>query len=133
MNRVWNYCGEIQEASRRHNKHRPSGFDLIKLTFGSSKLLGLHSDTVQAVCKQFAISRDAHRKRSRGRGRKSLGWVPFQAARAIRIEGSAVTFLGRQYRLWLSRPLDGEIRCGSFAQDARGRWDRLSLRLLHGR
>ncbi|MGB6489129.1 MAG: transposase [Steroidobacteraceae bacterium] len=122
VNRVWNYCGEIQEASRRHNKRRLSGFDLIKLTFGSSKLLGLHSDTVQAVCKQFAISRDAHRKRPRWRGRKSLGWVPFQAARAIRIEGSAVTFLGRQYRLWLSRPLDGEIRCGSFAQDARGRW-----------
>jgi hypothetical protein len=60
---VWNYCGEIQEAARRHNRHWPSGFDLIKLTCGSSKLLGLHSDTVQAVCKQFAVSRDAHRNR----------------------------------------------------------------------
>ncbi|MGH7082596.1 MAG: hypothetical protein ACREFV_09030 [Acetobacteraceae bacterium] len=95
VNRVWNYCGEIQEASRRHNKHWPSGFDLIKLTLGSSKLLGLHSDTVQAVCKQFALSRDAYRKRPRWRGRKSLGWVPFQAARAIRMEGEAVIFLGR--------------------------------------
>ncbi|MGH8328218.1 MAG: RNA-guided endonuclease InsQ/TnpB family protein, partial [Steroidobacteraceae bacterium] len=54
VNCVWNYCGEIQEAARRHNKRWPSGFDLIKLTCGSSKLLGLHSDAVQAVCKQFA-------------------------------------------------------------------------------
>jgi transposase len=122
VNRVWNYCGEIQEAARRHNKRWPSGFDLIKLTSGSSKLLGLHSYTVQAVCKQFAISRDVHRKRPRWRGKKSLGWIPFQAARAIRWEGEAVIFLKRRYRLWLSRPLDGELRCGSFAEDARGRW-----------
>ena len=122
VNQVWNYCGEIQEAARRHNKQRPSGFDLIKLTSGSSKLLGLHSDTVQAVCKQFAFSRDARRKRPRWRGKKSLGWIPFQAVRAIRIECDAVIFLGRCYRLWLSRPIDGQVRCGSFAQDARGRW-----------
>lgn len=122
VNRVWNYCGEIQEASRRQNKPRPSGFDLIKLTFGSSKLLGLHSDSVQAVCKQFAISRDTHHRRPRWRGRRNLGWIPFQAARAIRCQGDAVIFLGRRYRLWLSRPVEGEICCGSFAQDARGRW-----------
>jgi putative transposase len=122
VNHVWNFCGEIQEAARRHNKRWPSGFDLIKLTSGSSQLLGLHSDAVQGVCKHFAIARDARGKRPRWRGRKSLGWIPFQAARAIRMEGDAVIFLGRRYRLWLSRPIAGEIRCGSFAQDARGRW-----------
>jgi transposase len=73
VNGVWNYCGEIQSAARRHNKRWPSGFDLINLTSGSSKLLGLHSDTVQAVCKQFALSRDASGKRPRWRGRTSLG------------------------------------------------------------
>ena len=81
-----------------------SGFDLIKLTSGSSKLLGLHSDTVQAVCKQFAISRDACGKRPRWRGRKSLGWVPFQAPRAIRLQGDTVVFLGQRYHLWLTAP-----------------------------
>ena len=122
VNRIWNYCGEIQQAARRHNKRWPSGFDLIKLTCGSSKLLGLHSDAVQAVCKRFAIARDTRGRRPRWRGRKALGWIPFQAARAIRMEGDAVIFLGRRYRLWLSRPVEGQIRCGSFAQDARGRW-----------
>jgi putative transposase len=122
VNRVWNYCGETHEAARRHNKTWPSGFDLINLTSGSSKLLGLHSDTVQAVCKQFALSRDARGKRPRWRGRESLSWIPFQAARAIRVDGDSVIFLGRRYRLWLSRPIEGEIRCGCFSQDARGRW-----------
>ena len=122
VNRVWNYCGEVQSAARRHNRRWPSGFDLINLTSGSSKLLGLHSDTVQAVCKQFAISRDACGKRPRWRGRKSLGWVPFQAPRAIRLQGNMVVFLRRRYHLWLSRPIDGRILCGSFAEDARHRW-----------
>src|SRR5487761_433888 len=30
--------------------------------------------------------------------------------------------LGRGYWLWLSRPIEGKIRCGGFAEDARGRW-----------
>src|SRR6516165_9797686 len=122
VNLVWNFCGETQETARRWNRLWPSGFDLISLTHGSSRDLGLHSDTVQAVCKQFAHSRDTDRRRPRWRGRRSLGWIPFQAARAIRLNSDAVIFLKRRYRLWLSRPMDGTIKCGSFAQDARGRW-----------
>ena len=122
VNRVWNYCGEIQEAARRHNRRWPSAFDLINLTAGSGKLLGLHSDTVQAVCKQFVVSRNACGKRPRWRGRKSLGWIPFQAPRAIRLDGDGVIFLKRRYRFWLSRSIEGAVRCGCFAQDARGRW-----------
>jgi len=122
VSRVWNYCGEIHNSARRHNKCWPSGFDLVNLTAGSSKLLGLHSDTVQAVCKQFAISRDSCGKRPRWRGKRSLGWIPFQAGRAIRLHDDSVIFLGRRYRLWLSRPIEGKIRCGCFAEDARGRW-----------
>lgn len=122
VNDVWNYCGEVQDASRRHNKPRPSGFDLIKLTAGSGAMLGLHSDTVQAVCKQFATNRNVAGKRPRWRGKKSLGWVPFQAARAIKIDGSAVIHLKRHYRFWNSRGIDGVIKAGCFVQDARRRW-----------
>ena len=131
VNRVWNHCGEIHHAARRHNKRWPSGFDLINLTSGSSKLLGLDSDTVQAVCQQFAISRDACGKRPRWRGRKSLGWIPFQAPRAIRWQGGTVSFLGRRYRLWLSRPVGGRILCGCFGEDARGRWENSVPRAVH--
>ncbi len=126
VNQVWNYCGGIQNDSRRLNRRWPSGFDLINLTNGASKELGLHSDTVQAVCKQFAISRDKAKRRPRWRvsfGKKrSLGWVPFQCARPVKVNGDTITFLGHKYRLWLSRPIPEDIRSGSFSQDTDGRW-----------
>jgi transposase len=126
VNQVWNYCGSIQNDSRRLNRRWPSGFDLIKLTSGSSKELGLHSDTVQAVYKQFAVSRDKARRKPRWRvsrgAKRSLGWVPFQCDRPLKIDDDTVTFLGRKYRLWLSRPIPADIRSGSFSQDATGRW-----------
>ena len=133
VNQVWNYCGGIHVDSRRLNRRWPSGYDLIKLTSGCSKELGLHSDTVQAVCKQFAGSRDKARRKPRWRSsrgaKRSLGWIPFQCDRPLRIVGDVVTFLGRKYRLWLSRPIPVDkdsgsmtIRSGSFSQDALGRW-----------
>src|SRR5262245_9141726 len=81
VNYVWNYCGEVQEVARRRENRWPSTFDFIRLTAGSGALLSLHSDTVQAVCKQFVTNRDAARRRPRWRGKKSLGWIPFAAAR----------------------------------------------------
>jgi putative transposase len=33
-----------------------------------------------------------------------------------------VTYVKRRYRLWHSRPINGKIKAGCFAQDARGRW-----------
>jgi putative transposase len=126
VNGVWNFCGETQEAARRWGKRWPSGYDLIGLTSGISKLIGLHSDTVQGVCKQFATSRDEAGRRPKWRAsrgpKRALGWIPFQCERPIKLEDDAVIFLGRRYRFWKSRDIDGQIKSGNFAQDARGRW-----------
>lgn len=126
VNQVWNHCGGAQEHSRKHGQRWPSWVTLANNTAGSSQMLGLHSDTVQAVCKEWAKSRDKARRRPRWRtsrgSRRSLGWVPFQAARAIKIKDNGAIFLKKHYRLWFSRPIDGEIRAGCFAEDARGRW-----------
>lgn len=123
VNAVWNYCGEIQNASHRHNKRLPSRFDLQKLVVGSTADLGIHSDTLQDVVGYWCKSRDKHKRRPRWRSNKtSLGWVPFQCARPLRIEGDTIVFLRRRYRLWLSRPIPADIRCGSFSQDAADRW-----------
>jgi putative transposase len=122
VNRVWNFCGATEEAARRYERPRPGAFDLIKLTTGSSVLLGLHSDTVQAVCKRYVVNRDAAGMRPRWRGKKNLGWIPFAAARAIRVTGDSVTYATRRYRLWHTRGFSGRVKAGCFAQDARGRW-----------
>ena len=64
-NQVWNFCNESQEHALRWNQRWPTYQDLCKLTTGSSKELGLHSQTVQAVCEQYATRRQQFKKRSR--------------------------------------------------------------------
>lgn len=126
VNQVWNYCGGIQNDSRRLNRRWPSFPELARLVAGSTKELGIHSDTLQDVVRHWCASRDKARKRPRWRvsrgPKRSLGWVPFQCARPLKVEGDTVTFLGRKYRLWLHRTIPADIRSGSFSQDATGRW-----------
>lgn len=130
VNQVWNYCVSTQkEAERRRQAGLslawPSAFDLINLCTGSAIELGLHSDTVQTICRQFVSSRDLRRRCPRFRAsfgsRRSLGWVPF-IPRAVKVEGSVVRYVKRSFRFWKSRDIVGSIKSGSFVQDARGRW-----------
>lgn len=121
-NLVWNFCNESQEHALRWNQRWPTGFDLNKLTAGCSKELGLHSQTVQAVCEQYATRRQQFKKRRlRWRGKRSPGWVPFKAA-CIKVMDDTVRYAGHIFRFWKSRELPGQIKCGSFSQDSRKRW-----------
>lgn len=130
-NQVWNFLVTTQrEAERRRkggaNCYWPSAYDLIKLCTGSGTLLGIHSDTIQTICRQFVTSRDAKRRcprfRASGGPKRALGWVPF-IPRAVQIDGPQVTYLKRKFWFWMSRevPLDS-FKSGCFAEDARGRW-----------
>jgi len=124
VNYVWNYCNDVQKQALRWGKRWPTGFDLNKLTSGSSKELRLHSGTINAVCEQYAKSRKQHnRPYLRWRGRKSLGWVPLKGCHLKR-EGYAFRFAGNTFRVFYSRPLpEGKIKDGSsFSCDARGNW-----------
>jgi putative transposase len=129
-NQVWNFCVATQrEAQKRQASGMvtrwPSAFDLIKLCTGGGAVLGLHSDTVSTVCRQFAASRDLHRKCPRFRAsdgpKRALGWVPF-IPRAVQIDGPQVTYLKRRFWFWKSRDLPESVKAGCFTQDARGRW-----------
>ncbi|WP_426336214.1 RNA-guided endonuclease InsQ/TnpB family protein [Pseudoduganella sp. R-31] len=119
VNFVWNYCNDRQKDALRFERPWLTGFDLNKLTTGSSKELELHSGVINAVCEQFAKSRAQHRRPYlRYRGRKSLGWIPFKG-RDLHREGNAFRFAGNTFRAFYSRPLpEGKIKDGScFAQD----------------
>lgn len=121
-NRVWNYCCEVQRHAMKWHQKWPTAFDLIRLCTGSAADLGLHSDTVQAICREFATRRNQIRRCPRWRSaKKSLGWIPF-IPRAVSVKGATTTYLKRSYRFWLSRAIEGQLRAGSFVQDARGRW-----------
>ena len=124
VNFVWNYCNDRQKDALRFERPWLTGFDLNKLTTGSSKELELHSGVINAVCEQFARSRAQHRRPYlRYRGRKSLGWVPLKG-RDLHREGNAFRFAGNTFRVFYSRPLpEGKIKDGTcFAQDSRGNW-----------
>jgi len=91
------------------------------------KELGIHSDTVDAVCRMFCDARDACFPRTpRFRSfRKNLDFVPFSTfKRPAKRDGAKLTVLGRTYHLWLSRPLpeNGKPKSWEFSTDARGRY-----------
>jgi putative transposase len=128
VNFAWNYCCATQREATRRQARWPSRFDLVRLMTGGSSELEIHSDTLGAVARQFVDSRNAaqHCPAWRSRKKGALGWVPFNAPRAFRIdqESGSVIVLGRKYRLWYSRPIpdDAKIKTAAFAEDSRGRW-----------
>ena len=124
VNVVWNFCNETQVTAVRRRAPWPTFYALDKLTTGSSKFIGLHAQSIQEVCAQYAQARVQHkRQKLRWRGRRSLGWIPF-TNQSVKVENGAVKFMGRVYRLWYHRPLPSmsSIKCGSFSADSRGRW-----------
>ena len=122
VNQVWNFCNESQEHALRWNQRWPTYQDLCKLTTGSSKALGLHSQSVQAVCEQYATGRQQCKKRKlRWRGKRSIGWIPFKAS-GVKVLDDTVRYAGHTFRFWKSRELPSAVKCGSFSQDSRKRW-----------
>lgn len=94
VNYVWNYCNETQQKAARARRKWMSAYDLQKLTNGASKDLNLHAHTIQRVCSTYATSRQTHKKPwLRWRGRKSLGWVPFNTGH-VTFDGACFTFRG---------------------------------------
>jgi IS605 OrfB family transposase len=125
VNLVWNYCNETQQKAVRTNRKWLSSFDLQKLVSGSSKLLDIHAHTIVRVCAQYDTSRRAHKKPwLRWRGKKSLGWVPFNTGH-VSFDGASFKFRGVVYETMHLHPalvMGIKIGAGSFNQDAKGRW-----------
>jgi IS605 OrfB family transposase len=124
VNFVWNYCNDRQKDALRFGRPWLTGFDLNELTVGSSKELGMHSGTINAVCEQYAKSRfQKKRPYLRYRSTKHLGWVPLKG-RDLKREGDGFRFAGHTFRVFYSRPLpSGKIRDGTnFSQDSCGHW-----------
>jgi putative transposase len=128
VNYAWNYCCQTQREAQRRRARWPTRFDFVKLMTGASTELGVHSDTLGAIARQFVEARNASKHCPAWRSRKNgtLGWIPFNASRAFRLDPDerAVVVLGRKYRLWFSRaiPNDAKIKTACFGEDARGRW-----------
>jgi putative transposase len=122
-NHVWNFCNETSLLVWRREKRFISAFELINLCAGAGHELGLHTDTISEVCNEYVKKRKQFCKiRLHWRSKKrSLGWIPFKG-RALKLGTGTVRLKGQQFRFWQSRPLQGILKTGSFAQDACGHW-----------
>ncbi len=124
VNFVWNFCNETQQKAARDQRKWLSAFDLGKLTSGSSKELALHAHTIMRVCGEYDKARKTHKKAwLRWRGRKSLGWVPFNTGH-VSFDGQSFKFRGVTYQTMHLRNMAPGVKigAGSFNQDSRGRW-----------
>ena len=85
VNYVWNYVNELSCKHLQKTGKFFSAYDLNTYTKGSGELLGLHSQTLQAINETHAKSRKQFKKAKLNwrtnrpdAKRKSLGWIPFK-------------------------------------------------------
>lgn len=124
VNFVWNYCNDTSFNAIRKDSRFLSGYDLQKLTSGSSKELNIPSVTIESICTKYASRRLKSKKRKlRWRGKKSLGWVPFKPS-ALIIKNGEMKFCGQHLKVFQPKrlPSKGTYDAGEFSQDSRGRW-----------
>nr|WP_312276606.1 transposase [Moraxella sp. CTOTU46711] len=85
VNFVWNYINDLSYKHLQKTGKFFSAYDLNEYTKGSGELLGLHSQTIQAINETHAKSRRQFKKTKlnwrtnhSNSKRKSLGWLPFK-------------------------------------------------------
>jgi len=133
-NFIWNYINSVNNrAGKKYQQcEKTSGFltdfDFNNLTAGSSKLLKIHSDTINEISKAFVTARTSAPKGKKFRlkfrsFKRNLGWIPFKR-KSIQIHNNKITFLKQDYRFWKSRslPADAVIKNGSFNENSKGNW-----------
>ena len=124
VNSVWNFCNATQQESVRRGGLWMSWVSLINLTSGSSKIIGLSSDSIQQVCRAYDAKRRQQGKAwLKFRGYKRLGWVPFLKG-TVRLNEKGFRYHSRDYTPmhWREMPKGSEILSGSFSQNGKGNW-----------
>ena len=90
VNYVWNFCNSSQLEVLNHYKQGfkssswLSAYDLNTLTSGTSKIISIPSQTVQAVCEEYVLRRKQFKKpylnfRTNKKNR-NLPWIPFKSS-----------------------------------------------------
>ena len=129
VNFVWNYVNDLSFKHLERTGDFFSAFDMTQYTKGTSKLCGLHSQTVQGITEEYVDKRRQHKKAklkwrvsNKKSARRSLGWIPFKKV-AIKYADGYVQYGKQKFKLWDSYGISKySVRTGSFVEDSRGRW-----------
>lgn len=127
VNFVWNYVNELSHRSIKERSVFLSEFDLHPYTKGAGRELGVHSQTLQMVAKEYTTRRKQFNKsklkwrKSEG-SRRSLGWIPV-SGQSLKRKNGKVVHNGVHFSVWDSYGLGNyKFKSGSFNEDSRGRW-----------
>lgn len=123
VNFVWNYINETSAFAWKRDRKYLSEFDFNYLLSGSSVEVGLLSDTIRLISKEFVKNRNT-RKVSKLKWRsknKNLGWIPANGV-SLSINNDFIIFQKNKYRFWKTREIEGKIKTGSFSQNSKGQW-----------
>jgi transposase len=125
VNFVFNYCNETSIKAIKRDHRFLSWIDLHALTAGSSKELGIHSQTIQKVCEEYVHRRKQFKKIKLNwrTSKRHTGWIPFRGSGIILSEDT-VKYFGNILKFWKSRslPEGSVIKGGNFNSDRRNRW-----------
>jgi IS605 OrfB family transposase len=127
VNFVWNYINELSSRSIKERGVFLSEFDLHPYTKGAGKELGLHSQTLQCIAKEYTTRRKQFKKtrlnwRKSGGVKRSLGWIPINTG-AAQFKNGQVYFNKQHFKIWDSYGLSSyKFKSGSFNEDSRGCW-----------
>lgn len=124
VNFVWNYVNELSFKYLQKHQKFLSAYDIAPYTRGASKECDLHSQTIQAISKEYTTrSKQFKKARLRWRSsRRSLGWIPFTKS-AVKCDDGWVSYRKHVFNLWDSYGLSKyQVRTGCFVQDSRNRW-----------
>ena len=144
VNFVWNYVNDLGYKYLQRTGKFLSAYDLNDYTKGSGELLGLYSQTIQAINETHAKSRKQFKKaklnwrtNNPNSKRKSLGWIPFKQS-AIKhiathqtgkkaLKSTLQLSLAKGQKLiidvWDSHNLSPyQIKTCELVQDSRNRW-----------
>lgn len=106
VNFVWNYVNDLSFKHLKRTGDFFSAFDMAKYTKGTSKLCGLHSQTVDAIREEYAGKRKQFRKAklkwrvsNKKSARHSLGLIPFKKS-GINYADGYVQYGKQKFNLW---------------------------------
>src|SRR5690606_10386278 len=104
VNFVWNYINELSLKSIQQRGQFLTAFDFHPYTKGAHKELGLHSQTLQSVAKEYVTRRKQFKKiqlnwRVSKGSRRSLGWIPINTG-AAQCKNGQVYHNGKYYKVW---------------------------------
>ena len=127
VNFVWNYINDLSIKHVKKHGRFLSEYDIHPYTTGASKELGLHSQTLQCIAKEYTIRRKQFKKwklrwRKTYGSKRSLGWIPVNTG-ASRFKNGSVFHNGQYFSCWDSYGLEKyQFKTASFSEDATGRW-----------